>query len=112
MLKSHGHLRKLYRNYNTRFFDGALPEDTAVCWSGDIPNSLAGQTRRWVNGETGQSQFEIRLNPAIRDWSAYYKHVLLHEMAHVKLAPDTRHGKRFNQEMLRLACMGAFHHLW
>ena len=40
------------------------------------------------------------------------KSVLLHEMAHIKLHPYRKHGKRFNAEMLKLAEAGAFNDLW
>jgi predicted SprT family Zn-dependent metalloprotease len=58
------------------------------------------------------TMIEIRLNPVMRFESKVYKFTLLHEMVHVKLYPYRFHGKKFDQEMLRLACAGAFNSIW
>jgi hypothetical protein len=111
MLKSHGHLRKLYLNYRTRFFDNGIPEDTVVCWSADIPKHLAGDTDLHTDVD-GHEFFVIRLNPVLREYIHYYKQTLIHEMCHVKLWPDKRHGRKFDAEMLRVACAGGLNKLW
>lgn len=41
-----------------------------------------------------------------------WRMTLLHEMAHMALWPDRKHGKKFTAEMLRLAQLGAFDKLW
>jgi predicted metal-dependent hydrolase len=40
------------------------------------------------------------------------KMTVLHEMVHVKLAPYLGHGKKFQDEMKRLAEMNAFKGMW
>jgi len=50
--------------------------------------------------------------PSVAGWTAQANWAVLHEQVHIKLYPYRKHGKRFNQEMLRLAGAGAFDDLW
>jgi hypothetical protein len=51
--------------------------------------------------------------PVCRDeWQSVAWFALLHEQVHQRLYPYQRHGKRFNQEILRLAEVGAFDEIW
>lgn len=111
-MKSHGHLRKLYLHYRERYFGNTIPEDVPVCWSGEVsPKDRAHLAIRIE--DDGTTSFEIHLDPVLRvlgpDW---YKMALLHEMAHLKIYPKTKHGKLFDAEMFRLAHEGAFNGIW
>lgn len=113
LLKSHGHLRKLYLNYRTAFFGSDISRDVACAWDVDIKSLAETEFILHEDGELeGELEINIKLNPVIRFEPKVYKMTLLHEMAHVKLYPYLAHGKKFDQEMLRLACCGAFNSIW
>lgn len=97
-------LRRLYREYNRRWFHGRLP-------AADI------RFARIDPGDLGVCLVfagtpEIRISTDIRRWTKTVKCTLLHEMAHVALPVRVEHGPRFEREMLRLAKLGAFCGLW
>jgi hypothetical protein len=98
-------LRRWYREANARWFGGRLPDDidlllaphegcSGVTWQGDADS------------------FIILINPAYALDKRVVKLVLLHEMAHVALWPYKKHGRLFEEEMLRLAKAGAMKNLW
>ncbi len=108
-------LRRWYLKFNDHWFGGELPHDTEVFW--EPASGYLGQTCEVrgcdVDGaETGKSEVLIRIDPTLRFSSAMAQLTLMHEMVHVKLAPYWGHGKRFNNEMLRLAKLGAFNGRW
>ncbi|HTV07820.1 MAG TPA: SprT-like domain-containing protein [Candidatus Aquilonibacter sp.] len=98
-------LRRWYRDFNRRFFGGCLPSDADVLYA--PVDGAHGDALVESNGE-----FTVRINPACAiDWRIV-RMTLLHEMAHLKLWPYRAHGERFEKEMQRLACAGAFKGLW
>lgn len=101
--KSDPQLKRWYAKYNRLYFDGQLP-DAAVWWE---PLASTYADCNLVEGE-----WRIRINPSLSGWTAIWKLTLLHEMAHVNLWPNKRHGKKFHEEMMRLAGLGAFTGLW
>lgn len=98
-------LKRWFRQYNQKYFDGGLPSDTRIsyCWV----TKAHGNCNLESDGK-----FHIRINPDGTGTREARKFTLLHEMCHVKLWPNGAHGKAFNQEMLRLATAGAFEGLW
>jgi len=111
-VKQHGHLKRLYGSYRTKYFGSSIPEpeNAKVSWDASINQDLLGDAE--VQVVDGKSVACIRLNPLIRPFRSLYKMVLLHEMAHIKLWPWCHHGKKFDAEMLRLAAEGALKGLW
>lgn len=97
-------LRRWYREANTRWFEGKLPDDVDVLYA---PH--AGCVG--IAGQSGDSFF-IQVNPAYAMDVSIVKLTLLHEMAHVALWPYRTHGPKFQQEMLRLANAGAMNGKW
>lgn len=104
-------LKRAYLRFNRRFFGGQLPHDTVVYWqplSGDDGASCPV----W---EVAHNKFVITIDPR---WSAskwVWQMILIHECAHLHLwrkSPRHQHGKVFQQEMLRLAMIGAFKGVW
>lgn len=102
-MKSERQLAYWYRKYNRLYFGDSLP--TAFVWW--EPTSAAYADCKLIDGE-----WRIRLNPSLSGWNALWKWSLLHEMVHIRLYPNTNHGRRFQAEMLRLATMGAFREVW
>ena len=95
-------LKRAYREYNKKFFGNILPNPPEV-------------KLRWAAiSEMGyQVEDEIVLNRRDRSRNSVWRFTLLHEMVHLSLPPNLAdHGRRFQQEMLRLAQIGAFAKLW
>jgi hypothetical protein len=109
-------LERIYRTYNKKFFDGTLPADTRVWWvrikEADEKCCVHGVTLGLEDNETKHLSFEIFINPDTHVDKSQLRMTLLHEMAHVKLYPYLGHGKRFEEEMTRLALRGAMKGLW
>jgi len=116
MNKPARNLERIYRTYNRKFFDGQLPHDTRI-WFVSIDNEDArtcthGVTLGVEDKETKHLSFEIFINPDTHIDRSQVRLTLLHEMAHIKNYPYMGHGKRFEEEMLRLALRGAMKGLW
>ena len=102
-MKSDRGLKRIYRSYNRRFFDGQLP-DAFIWW--EVP---AGA---YADCQLIDGVWRVRINPSLAGWPSIARWSLLHEQAHIKLHPNRNHGRKFQQEMLRLAEAGAFVGLW
>ena len=103
MNKSERYLAYWYGKYNRLYFDSQLP-DAKIWWE---PISGTYADCQLVDGI-----WRVRLNPSLSGWPQMMKLTLLHELVHIKLHPYQKHGKRFNDEMRRLAGRGAFDKLW
>lgn len=97
-------LQKVYREYNKRWFGGSLPEDV------DCLFSPVEDCYGLVWQEEGG--FLLQINPRYAMEGRLWRLTLLHEMSHIKVHPYRLHGVRFQDEMKRLANMGAFRRLW
>lgn len=110
MARSAPTLKRMFDQYNRRFFRNRLPNDTIVRWSSNI---------KW-EGDEGQYNADdpplIEICSSLKRKTRQRNFTLLHEMVHAD--HDNReincehHGKLFNRDMLRLACIGAFNGLW
>lgn len=112
-MKSDPQLRRWYLGYNRELFGGELPEDTvAIMW--EPCGGAVAETQPCDDGE-----FIIRVNPCLRGVGSKPHHscarlALIHEMAHVKLLPNSRlayHGTKFDEEMQRLSQFKSFRKL-
>ncbi len=100
-----------YARYNRDWFGGELPLDTIIWW--EPPPGAQGITCPVY--EVMDGKFEILMDQALKGVPDYWKLLLLHEMAHVKLWPTHsrhQHGRVFQEEMQRLALAGAMKGLW
>lgn len=110
MSTSDRQLKHWFDKFNTRWFEGKLPS-TIIFW--EPPSDSFGVTCPVF--EVNDKVFEIKLDPSLKGVPDYWKLLLLHEMAHIKLwpkHPKHQHGKAFQDEMKRLANEGAFKSLW
>lgn len=108
-------LRKMYRDFNRKWFRNRLPKNIEVRFV-DLP-----QPKALSHINFGLTHFEAYKPVYIYIWSGLQRNhgetamTLLHEMVHVSL-PYTcnSHGpySRFEKEMVRLAKAGAFNPYW
>ena len=102
-------LTNLYLRYNKKYFDNRLPQDVEVDWKDMSESSAIGCNATYEDSFVAHS---IYIDSTIKEYTTIVKLTLLHEMCHVGLYPYSKHGKRFDEEMLRLAMRGAFKGLW
>lgn len=116
MFKSNSRLQHWYDKYNKLYFDGELPE-CQVGWSDQLEGChLAGQSIQYIDEDSGHEHHVIAISSKIAEIDfAFVQMVLLHECAHIKLIKScgyAKHGKKFEEEMLRLAMRGAMKGIW
>lgn len=102
-MKSDRQLKRAYNHYNRKYFNGELP-DVFIFWeaaSSDLAN---------ITEENGV--YVMRLDPGLSFSARHWKMAIIHEQAHLKIGIDEGHNKKFHNEMLRLAHLGAFVRLW
>lgn len=108
-------LKRLYDDYNRRYFDNKLPKQARIVPSRRMPKRSALGTTEY-NPKYGEQAFCVKINYKLEKMLDIAKLTLLHEMCHIKLLNYEKnsfiHGKQFNQEMRRLANIGAFDGLW
>jgi hypothetical protein len=103
-------LAKLYKKYNTKYFDGKLPAEIPVQLIDMSATDKGGLCTTY--SEPGLVIHSIHLDSTFKDYDQLLKFFLLHEMVHVKLHPDDGHEQTFDDEMMRLAFRGAFKGIW
>jgi hypothetical protein len=111
-VRSNRTLKRLYNEYNRKYFSGRLP-DALVTFTTPAEMKRSGLAKHTC----AVTCFNPGLRPAIfisrtkhKTWG-YIKSDLLHECCHVA-RPRANHGKVFQQEMLRIAKLGAFRDIW
>jgi predicted metal-dependent hydrolase len=95
-------LRRAYLHYNRKYFDGKLPRAAEIVWEA-LPATLLGYQK---------DDDKIAINDKLKRAWTLWRFTLLHEMCHLKLGHKISHGRRFQDEMRRLANEGAFDGLW
>ena len=103
-----------YRRFNKKYFSSKLPLAIPIKFVEVPKNSFCGLTTMVaVDGLVLQA---VYLDKALKDRDSLIKFSLLHEMVHVKQNPISTavdaHGQEFEDEMIRLACRGAFKGIW
>jgi predicted SprT family Zn-dependent metalloprotease len=114
-------LQRIFADYNGRYFEGRLPQETVIRWSRKV-------TEKGFLGWFSPWALEICLRPGLRRDEEELRHVLLHEMVHLKLGESARragnrlarylahdekglqrldHDRAFKREMRRLERQGA-----
>lgn len=112
MFKPDAVLERWYADYNKRFFDGRLPKDALVGFNPELEENILGLSIHEEDSDTKHQFHHIHVNPLAHSCKQQIQLTLLHEMAHIAIFPYVKHGKKFNDEMLRLATRGAFNGLW
>lgn len=111
-MRSNRALKKLFHTYNRRYFGGRLP-DCYVHFTSpkDLEKNGLGKATCAITFLKGYQKPAIFISAnKFKSWK-YVKSDLLHEMCHVS-KPRADHGKVFQDEMLRIARMGAFEDAW
>jgi hypothetical protein len=107
-------IQRFYHLVNRRYWRGRLPRDVIVRWD-----------RKLLRREHAVATLEnypavvciIRIARELYCCRGLVGLVILHEMAHLAIQLRLQracagHGWRFQQEMMRLAKLGAFRELW
>lgn len=115
-MRSNPALKKIYNEYNKRWFGGKLPVAVKIYWGKD--GECLGQVEyegvvRRTNAlqKYEKADIEIVLNKATRKFPRIFRTTILHECCHVKLLPNRHHGDKFQQEIRRLVRIGAYNDL-
>ena len=111
-MRSHPYLKRLYRQYNRKYFGGQLP-NICVRFGNAQAMKQAGVPRGTLAAtllSNGKPYAIVIRDYANKSWR-YIKADLLHELVHVA-HPRADHGPVFENEMKRLANLGAFKGVW
>jgi SprT-like family len=100
-MNSHPQLMRLFRKFNAKYFDGALPEPL-------IKYEHITTMKCFGLCDKADEQFIITIDPQWASTRAFRHITLLHEMIHIHIWPYASHGKRFQEETVRLALAGAY----
>jgi hypothetical protein len=90
-------LRRVYLNYNRKYFGNKLPKDAEIVWE-----PLTGTLLGYQQGD------KIALNAKMKHADVIWRGTLLHEMVHLELPAKVKHGPRFRKRMRELVAQGAF----
>ena len=114
-MRSNRTLRKLYRDYNHRYFAGKLPDIRVDFITPGEMKKYFGLNRATCAITCFKKDTYTPVSIYIsRNYLKAWRYVradLLHEMCHVS-KPRADHGKVFQDEMLRIARKGAFEDAW
>jgi len=114
-VQSNRTLKKLYREYNRKYFAGKLPGLPINFLTPGQMKKYFGVARAtcaitcFKKGTYTPDSIYISMNQ-FKPWR-YVRADLLHELCHVS-KPRASHGKVFQDEMLRIAKLGAFEDAW
>jgi hypothetical protein len=104
-VNSHPQLLRLFRKFNTKYFENELPEPL-------IQYKHITDMKCFGICEKIEDHFFITIDPQWASTRSFRHITVLHEMVHIAIWPDVRHGKKFQDEMTRLALDGAFKEIW
>lgn len=110
-MQSDRQLKRCYSDYNRKYFNSELPDNTVLIWEPTPQNdAVCCPVFEVVDG-----CFEIKIDPALKGEPHWWRIVLLHEMIHVAIwrkHPKHQHGKVFEDEKDRIYALGALKKLW
>lgn len=116
-MRSDPTLKRIYNEFNAKWFNGELPKNIVVRWARNQAElhdeCQSKQAAACADNET------IVMDPKYRRfrWWAQLKETMLHEMCHVKhyhepVKDPHRPDTKWFREMQRLARENAFYKLW
>ena len=114
-LQNNSYLKRLYNQYNKKYFDGRLPNilvgyvTTRQLKQARVKKGTCAFTSFDPKFTTIPVAIGIHFNRSKS--MTYIKADMLHEMAHVA-NPRANHGPVFQKEMKRIAQAGAFIDVW
>lgn len=108
--KSDKRLKRFYDKLNKLYYENRLSDDTQVGWNDEIGGY--GLTIAIDDEETQHKIFMIYVDKKKHFDFRQVLMTIVHEIAHVALYPCMNHRKKFQNELRRLAMLGAFDNLW
>jgi predicted metal-dependent hydrolase len=119
-------LKKLFHEFNARYFRNSLPRNTIVVYADLTKKRALGhcgerieERKKLFNGKSKWVVVKrtpiIRIDNRLKFSTVLTAMTLAHEMCHLSLNrkhPRHKHGPLFNKEMKRLAARGAFNPYW
>ena len=113
MFKPDKRLQRWFEKFNKLYFDSSLA-NVIVGWDDELKEDKEGLTISLEETqETKYLSFTVHLSVSLKGGSRNAVLLtLLHELCHVKLYPYMKHGRRFQEEMKRLAMRDAFKEIW
>lgn len=105
-MNSHPQLMRLFRKFNAKYFSGDLPEPLIKYEHINIAHCFG------LCEQLEDLSFVITIDPQWASSRSFRHLTLLHEMVHIYIWPCATHGKKFQDEMMRLALDGAFKEIW
>ena len=111
-MRASSYLKGLYNFYNAKYFNNELPKGTKLFFVYKIGKSKSPEKSNCASTYFYADKPPVILIQRTKVKSMRYVAAdLLHELVHVA-KPRADHGKVFQEEMLRLAKMGAFEQVW
>jgi hypothetical protein len=106
-------LQSAYGRYNRKYFHDRLPEKMDIQWGGP-KDCLAyvASTVKYKDGKLISETPFIRISKRIRFSDTLWHFALIHEMNHLYVGRNKKHGPEFQKGMMRLARLQAFKTLW
>jgi len=105
-MNSHPQLMRLFRKFNAKYFDGELPEPLIKY------EHITDMKCFGLCEQLADESFVITIDSQWASSRSFRHLTLLHEMVHIHIWPCATHGKKFQDEMMRLALDGAFKEIW
>lgn len=114
-------MERYYRALNKRYFRNKLARTEIIIRRGLVKENKLGRVELIDNMHypklRKRAKYLISLSPKLIFSLYHLLLVLLHEMAHVSVDPDLNakfqdHGRKWQNEMKRLARIGAFRKYW
>lgn len=100
-------LKQWYDEWNVVYFDGQLPTNVRIASSPIVEDMDEALGETFHSDEPGN--IIILIDEKYLSSSKIFRMILLHEMVHVELGPDSwDHGKEFTAEIHRLILAGAY----
>ena len=99
-------LKRWYRNFNKRFFNGSLTDDVELFYGNCVRDM---HWYAYTSDFDDKEGFEICIDKQFENDETFAKILLLHEMIHIKTWKARKcHGEEFEKEIIRLVKIGAY----
>lgn len=106
--KPHPRLQWWFRKYNKKYFGGKLL--SVPCYVCLLDGTVMACVEGANNPDTDEEMMRILVDPKKHPYFCQAQVSLLHEMCHLALHPDIKHGHgpKWKREVKRIMKLGAF----